>query len=73
MLTIHGIYQEKCSCSLTPIKHFAVKKKLTLLGGKKVEANEWNGKIFKSHFRLANYANPICRCQKLQFKIYEVK
>lgn len=58
---------------INPIRHFASQgKKLTSLGGKS-EANEQSGKMFKSHFGLANYVNSILRCQKVQLGTYKVK
>lgn len=58
---------------INPIKYFcSQEKKFTSLGGED-EANEQNGKMFKSHFGFANYANSIWRCPKVQFGIYKVK
>lgn len=59
---------------INPIKHFTGKRKKNSPHlGESIEANELNGKIFKSHFGLANHANSILRCQTIQFGTYEVK
>lgn len=72
MLTTHGIHKGEYSCSLTLLNILQSRKKFTSLGGKH-EANEQNGKMFKSHFGLANYSNSIFSCQKVQVGTYKVK